>query len=515
MATVPYRFPAPQAAFLRALETGAYHPVVRGGRETSLVDRMPPIYQQALQGTCVANAVTALLEYYGDCRTRLSVQFLHAATKEVERAGLERNLKNLRAGEALDPGFESVFHVELQQLRLLADANGGIDTPAVRPYLSRFVDGVRSRFARSPGSLLMSCFRAVEAYGVCRYALWPYASAQATPIFGDGTGTVDFPPGTREDAAKRRIVHGLYLLGTPNNVDEIRGILDGANGRRAMPVVVTVDFFAGCDGRTYSFPETEADVEGRLVSKNAWLGRHGLLIVGYTDDASVPGGGFFIIRNSLGETWGDRGYGRLPYAYLECFALEAGTIFQDRIDYEGDGYGGQRAVPVPEKARRSSRMRNLLLNLLLAAGLVAVTIAVGVVFDDPFGFRRKPRQETPVPSAPVAPAKPKPALVPEGGLTGYKVFLSCTDAAERKALREALASEGVPFAVEFMPQTLETVLAVRVTMPEGNAYEAFANVLKDHYAGPRREFWTDVAGLSRSRAIYIVKATVRKWESGQ
>ncbi len=500
MATVSHRFSAAQESFLRALKEGTYRGNIRsarGPRAVSLMDRMPPVYQQALQGTCVSNAVIALLEYYGDCRTRLSVQFLYAATKEIERDGMERNLANLREGRPLDAGFESIFHTELLQLRMLADANGGMTTSAVRPYFLRFEEGVRSRFATASGSLLMSCFRAVETVGVCRSALWPYAAAPSTPLFG--REDVKFPPGTREDAAKRRVVHGLYLLSTPNNVDEIRGILAGANGRRAMPVVVTVDFFADCDGETYSIPAVEADADGRLVSKNTWLGRHGLLIVGYEDNASYPGGGFFRVRNSLGEGWGCRGYGKLPYAYLECFALEAGTILQDRIDYEGDGYEGLR----PSMETKSTRGRRMLVNLLIATLLVGGTIAAGVV------FRMNDIPNVPPTDSPVL--QPGPST----GKTVYKVFFSCANAEERKALRTALASEGVPFAVEFLPQTLETVLAVRVTMAaEDDVPEAITKVFEMFYSGPRREFWTDVAGLARSRAIYIVKAAVRRWEGG-
>ena len=509
MAEAIHRFPAQQEAFLRALRSGAYPraaKTARGGpRAVTLVDRMPPVYQQALQGTCVPSAVTALLEYHDDLRTRLSVQFLFAATKEVERNGLERNLAHLRSGEPLDAGFMSVCHAELLQLRMLADANGGMDAPAVRPYLARFEEGLRARFAAASGCLLQSCFRAVEAYGVCRYALWPYASAYGATAFDGSTasGRVEFPPGTRDDAAKRRIVHGLYLLGTPNNVDEIRGLLAGENGRRAMPVVVTVDFFAGCDGETYAIPETTTDAEGHLVAANAWQGRHGLLLVGYMDSAAFPGGGYFIIRNSLGEGWGNRGYGKLPYAYLECFAREAGTIVQDLIDYEGDGYGGRRSRPLGG-AGRGSRW---LLNLAVAFALVGGTAAVCAWWS-----ARHAETSAPVTAMKPAetPALPETAPAAEAAsatpLTTYKVFISCENAAERGKLREAMSREGVPYAVEFLPPTLETVLALRVKMPEGDAYEAIAQVLKQFYDGPRKSFWTDVPTLCNTRTIYIVRA---------
>lgn len=406
-----YRFPVQQAAFLRALKGGGYQGVARSGRgplSVSLVSQMPPVYQQALQGTCVANAVTALLEYHDDLRTRLSVQFLFAATKEVERNGLELNFRNLRTGQPLDPGFESVFHKELAQLRMLATTNGGMAAPVVLPYLARFEEAVRERFFVSSGCLLQSCFQALETYGVCRDVLWPYAPVQAAPVFGSSAaGRVEFPPKTREDAEKRRMTHGLYRLGTPNNVDEIRSFLAGANERRPMPVVVTVDFFEGCDGETYAFPETETDAEGHLVAVNEWKGWHGLLIVGYMDSSAYAGGGYFIIRNSLGAGWGNRGYGKLPYAYLECFAREAGTIQQDLIDYEGDGYGGQLLGEkrAPGTGRRARRM--WLVNGLVALALVAGTVAVEVCLDDPLGLRRlKP------PSAPAEEAAPAPAVAP-------------------------------------------------------------------------------------------------------
>ena len=408
MEVATHIFPAPQADYLRAIKGGRHQPGVLSRTfppRHSLVGSMPPVYQQSLQGTCVANAVTALLEYYNDCKTRLSVQYLHAATKEIERAGLERNLAALRDGKPLDPPFEAVCHSELMQLRMIADANGGMSAPATMPYLDQFASGMRERFEAASGCLLRSCFKAVETRGICRYAMWPSAGARATSMFGAAAGG-EFPPASHEDAAKRRVTNGLYLLGTPNNVDEIRGILSGANDRRPMPVAVTVDFFAGCDGETYSFPEAEETGDGQLASKNEWLGRHGLLVVGYEDDPKFLGGGYFIIRNSLGEDWGDKGYGRMPYAYLECFALEAGTILQNMVDYAGDGYGGQR---VAGKASAKRRWPALVANLLIAVALVGATVAVGVLFNDSKPDPAPTPQPAPQPVPPVPqPASPTP-----------------------------------------------------------------------------------------------------------
>ncbi|MGN0852589.1 MAG: C1 family peptidase [Kiritimatiellia bacterium] len=396
MGEAAYSFSPPQARLLLAMRDGRYRPSAltrQAAARVSLVDRMPPVYQQALRGTCVANAVTALLEYYGDCKVRLSVQFLYVATKDLEREGLERNLARVQAGEPPDPPFEAVFHSRLIQLRMLADANGGMQSPGMRPYLQRFLDGAREAFLNDGGTLLSSCFRVVETQGICRYRFWPTSTVHATLMFGTAQRT-KCPPGAREDALKRRVVAGLYLLGTPNNVDEIRGILAGANGRRPMPVAITASCFAGCDKGDFRLPRMERDAAGAWVAVEPRTGVHGLLIVGYEDDVRMPGGGFFVVRNSYGEEWGSRGYGRMSYAYLECFALEAGTILQDLVDYEGEGYVA--APPSRRKARPPFLLR-LVPNLLIGLLIVLLTVWARARFE----AARRGRTPAVLPAVPV------------------------------------------------------------------------------------------------------------------
>ena len=168
MAATPYIFPSQQAEFLRAMRDGRYRAPERTRSvpsATTLVSKMPPVYEQALRGTCVANAVTAMLEYYEDCKMRLSVQYLFAATKQVERAGIERNLSRLRLSEPLDPEFENALHKKLLQLRMMAEANGGINSPVMRPYVTQFEETVRARYESMEGSLLRSCFNVLEYRG--------------------------------------------------------------------------------------------------------------------------------------------------------------------------------------------------------------------------------------------------------------------------------------------------------------------------------------------------------------
>ena len=56
------------------------------------------------------------------------------------------------------------------------------------------------------------------------------------------------------------------------------------------------------------------------------LGGHAVAIVGYDDNAPNPGRGGFLVRNSWGDSWADRGYGWLPYQYVQQLGKEAWII---------------------------------------------------------------------------------------------------------------------------------------------------------------------------------------------
>ena len=60
------------------------------------------------------------------------------------------------------------------------------------------------------------------------------------------------------------------------------------------------------------------------------IGGHAMAIAGYQDDPGVPGGGYFMVRNSWGETWAKdsvlgAGYARLPYEFISKYSRSAYT----------------------------------------------------------------------------------------------------------------------------------------------------------------------------------------------
>ena len=151
--------------------------------------------------------------------------------------------------------------------------------------------------------------------GVCIEELWPY---NPNPISGNqGQGP---PPAGAEEAAKR------YTIGDGPKlqaqwVTSLREALAGGK-----PVAFGVPVY------TYWLIEpTRSSGDVRMpLSSDHKEGGHAMCMVGYEDDPDVPGGGFFLVRNSWGTRWGrdnalEPGHGRIPYDYLSQHGLSAYT----------------------------------------------------------------------------------------------------------------------------------------------------------------------------------------------
>ncbi len=58
-----------------------------------------------------------------------------------------------------------------------------------------------------------------------------------------------------------------------------------------------------------------------VAEENGKIGgvNHGVIIVGYHDDAIMTEGGYWIVKNSWGAGWGDVGYGYILYGDVEQY----------------------------------------------------------------------------------------------------------------------------------------------------------------------------------------------------
>lgn len=235
-----------------------------------LMDRMLPIRNQAERGTCSAFASVALCEFAHGGKVAFSPQFLYWACKE-------------------------------------RDGN---------PH--------------SDGTSLATVQESIDESGVCEDRLWEYRS---TPRYGDD-GLLDAGQGPApQDAVDNARSHRQRCQAlSPNAAAKYRRVL--ASGR---PVVVGLMTFNSwtrnpvteVTGRV--FMPHMAETENGLEICEEGGGGHAMCLVGYVDEETAPGGGYFIARNSWGTGWASEcaegaGHALIPYRYVEWFTLSAFTV---------------------------------------------------------------------------------------------------------------------------------------------------------------------------------------------
>jgi len=171
-----------------------------------------------------------------------------------------------------------------------------------------------------PGTYIHTAMTAFAQYGACEEGVWPYNPSQTTD---EGQGPP--PAGSKENASQFRLDSTRTV--EPNLVVHYKQVLAGDNGQGGMPVTFGTLVF----NSWYMSAETHRTGKITLpLPGETPVGGHAWCVVGYADDEDVPGGGYFIIRNSWGTTWAADspeapGHAMMPYEYVERYAFEAFT----------------------------------------------------------------------------------------------------------------------------------------------------------------------------------------------
>ena len=100
----------------------------------------------------------------------------------------------------------------------------------------------------------------------------------------------------------RRIGAWSYVNTAPANLSAMKNAL-ATYGPLVTTMDVYADFFS-YGGGVYEY------------ATGSHQGGHAILIVGYTDDPSAGGGGYFKVKNSWGPGWGSGGYFLIAYSQL-------------------------------------------------------------------------------------------------------------------------------------------------------------------------------------------------------
>ncbi len=226
-----------------------------------LMDKMQPVRNQQMRGTCAAFSSVALREFYATDNISLSEQFFYWAALE------------------LDP-------------------------------------------AKQPGMSLTDALQVLEQKGTCSASRWPYIPV-ALPGQDEGQGPP--PEGAEEEAKSYLLPGAKVYYDenySPAKITLFKKILAGENNQNnGRPIVIGAMVFTGCLD-SQEVMRTGIMPLPLIVSEETLEGGHAMIIVGYIDNENAPGGGYFIVRNSWGERFAPQspeapGHALMPYAYLE------------------------------------------------------------------------------------------------------------------------------------------------------------------------------------------------------
>jgi hypothetical protein len=154
---------------------------------------------------------------------------------------------------------------------------------------------------------------ALRDRGQCREHIWPYNPNP--PCNNHGVR----PRQARPDGLNYRL--------TTSTVPTRNVLAYKEHMSQQQPVTLSIPVY----NSWYQSAETRRS--GRItlpIGNELSVGGHAVLLAGYQDSPSSPGGGYFIVRNSWGLTWGSQspygaGYGTIPYQYITNVAWEAVT----------------------------------------------------------------------------------------------------------------------------------------------------------------------------------------------
>ena len=162
---------------------------------------------------------------------------------------------------------------------------------------------------RQDGGFFSDLWSGFQRYGVCPETALPYERAFNPDLQPEAT-VLDQAKANRDLGLKLHWIKEWNVRTglSDAQIEEIRQTL-----RKGWPV---------CGGLRW--PKREEWKEGVLqmrAPEDVFDG-HSVLLVGYREDAQMPGGGAFLIRNSGGS--GQDGY--LPYAYVHAYMNDAAWI---------------------------------------------------------------------------------------------------------------------------------------------------------------------------------------------
>lgn len=155
-------------------------------------------------------------------------------------------------------------------------------------YNERKLEGDTSTDA---GASIRDSVKAVNKFGFCKESLWPYR----TTYFATKPPSKAYKDAEQHKDIKYKRVNQV--------LDDIRYCI----AIKKLPVLIGFKVYKSME----SGDVAKTGVVPLPVDGDNPIGGHAVLLVGYDDTKQL-----FCFRNSWSESWGDNGYGYLPYSYV-------------------------------------------------------------------------------------------------------------------------------------------------------------------------------------------------------
>jgi C1A family cysteine protease len=155
-------------------------------------------------------------------------------------------------------------------------------------YVTRAVEGTVNQDA---GAHIRDSIKAGVKWGLCHEELWPYVI---------GNFKKKLPDPAKNDAAKHKILQYHRIDQSPAQLKS--ALADGRTVNFGFTVYTSFESDAVAKTGIMPMPNTR---------KERAVGGHAVLAVGYDDEKR-----WYVVRNSWGESWGDKGYFYMPYDFI-------------------------------------------------------------------------------------------------------------------------------------------------------------------------------------------------------
>ncbi|HLP88648.1 MAG TPA: C1 family peptidase [Nostocaceae cyanobacterium] len=186
-------------------------------------------------------------------------------------------------------------------------------------YNARDYDGNTNKDA---GTYLRSCIHVLKEYGACKETTWPYNTKK---LFTE-------PHAEAYEEASQFLIDEAERVDV--NLYAMRHCL--AEG---YPFAFGMLIF-----ESFMNPGKKGIISMPKPNQEKSMGGHAMLCVGYSDTDKV-----FVVRNSWGKEWGDKGYCYIPYDYMtnpelngDCWTIKSVTdvdLSEEVWEEEGSFFG--------------------------------------------------------------------------------------------------------------------------------------------------------------------------------